>query len=249
MTGMNTERGNSPTALEHGMKPSLSFALRTMIIAALAVGLALAFNATRPDSLPLIASQKNATTNAASPDEISMDEATRLFASGQTVFIDARSAQEYAQGHIEGAVSIPVFAFVQLFPQTRGQLEGKTIITYCDGEHCSLSQDLADQLKANGLLSVFVLKNGWSLWRDAGLPMAASTEPAAQKAEPPGAVMQDVPVRESAPETTPTQEAAPQPSSPAEPLPQELRIQDAAPPEQMPATPAPQEPKPAGDPS
>lgn len=217
------------------MKPSLSFGLRTVIIAALSVGLALAFNATRPDSLPLTPSQHNASMNDLPQGEIPMDEAARLFATGQAVFVDARSAQDYAQGHIEGAVSIPVFAFVQLFPPTRAQLEGKTIITYCDGEDCTLSQDLADQLRANGLANVLVLKNGWSLWQDAALPVAASQEPAPQ---------------ETAPQGNLTQEAAPQQSSsPTDPLPQDPHPQDAVPLDQTPETPTPQEPKPAGDPS
>jgi rhodanese-related sulfurtransferase len=249
MTGTNTTRGTSPTAQEHGMKPSLSFGLRTMIIAALSVGLALAFNATRPDSLPLTPAQKTAAKNGTIQGEVSLEEAARLFASGQAVFVDARSVQEYAQGHIEGAVSIPVFAFVQLLPQVRPHLEGKTVVAYCDGEQCSLSQDLAEQLKANGLASVFVLKNGWSLWREAGLPMAASAEPLAQEGTPQEAVTQEILKQETAPEANLTQEAPPQPSSLAEPLPLEPRPQDAVPAEQTPAAPTPQEPKPAGDPS
>ena len=38
------------------------------------------------------------------------------------------------------------------------------LVTYCDGEACELSRDLADQLKAHGLKDVLVLKNGWTLW-------------------------------------------------------------------------------------
>jgi rhodanese-related sulfurtransferase len=183
-----------------------------------------------------------------------MDEAARLFSSGQAVFVDARSAQDYAQGHIEGAVSIPVFAFVQMFPRTRAQLEGKTIITYCDGEGCTLSQDLADQLKASGLANVFVLKNGWSLWKDAGLPLAASQEPALQDDASQGNLTQETPTQEPAPqETAPqgnlTQDALPQQAAPTEALPQDPLPQDTAPLDQTPAAPSSQEPKPAGDPS
>ena len=43
------------------------------------------------------------------------------------------------------------------------------IITYCDGESCNLSKDLALFLESLGFTNVRVLVNGWTVWRDAGL--------------------------------------------------------------------------------
>ncbi len=39
---------------------------------------------------------------------ISADELKRLVASGQAVIIDVRSAADYAQAHIQGAINLPV---------------------------------------------------------------------------------------------------------------------------------------------
>ena len=51
------------------------------------------------------------------------------------------------------------------------QLDEKdTIITYCDGENCELSHDLAMYLKDMGFTNVRVLVNGWTVWQNAGLP-------------------------------------------------------------------------------
>jgi len=46
------------------------------------------------------------------------------------------------------------------------------IIAYCDGEACHLAPDLAEFLFFNGFDHVFYLKNGWSLWKEGGLPTA-----------------------------------------------------------------------------
>jgi len=49
--------------------------------------------------------------------------------------------------------------------------EKDTLVTYCDGEDCALSHDLAMFLKDLGYGDVRVLVNGWTVWQDAGLPV------------------------------------------------------------------------------
>jgi rhodanese-related sulfurtransferase len=45
------------------------------------------------------------------------------------------------------------------------------IITYCDGETCELSHDLALFLRDAGFTDSRVLVNGWTVWQQAGLPV------------------------------------------------------------------------------
>ena len=104
--------------------------------------------------------------------EISIQDAARLFAAGQAVFVDARDAELYAEGHVQGAVSLPLHAFGQDFPALRDRLQGMTVITYCDGERCTLSAEVAEQLRAHGVDNVHELRNGWTLWQEQGLPTA-----------------------------------------------------------------------------
>ncbi|MGE4440193.1 MAG: rhodanese-like domain-containing protein [Desulfomicrobium sp.] len=159
------------------MKPPISFGIKTAIILAISVGLALAFNATRPDRLPLVHDPDSIAQAAALRGEISLTDAALLFESGKTVFIDAREAGEFALGHIEGAFSLDPMMFEQQFPELREHLEGAaTIVTYCDGEFCELSHELAEQLRGMGLQDVRVLKNGWTLWREQGLPTAVGDQ-------------------------------------------------------------------------
>ena len=45
------------------------------------------------------------------------------------------------------------------------------IITYCDGETCNLSHDLALFLTEMGFQDVKVLVNGWTVWLDNNQPV------------------------------------------------------------------------------
>ena len=241
------------------MKASTRFVLQTLVAVGLSVGLGLAFNASRPDSLPLVAAAKapapvapapeapaaqnqstptadapSETASAAQPapadtvadeaqsahnatpaetsgsatpadadnasqqlapaenatvppaedghaapagEEIPLQDAAALFSAGQAVFVDARDAEIYAEGHVQGALSLPLHSFEQVFPAVRDHLAGKTVITYCDGERCSLSADLADALRAQGIENVLELRNGWTLWQEQGLPTATGRNP------------------------------------------------------------------------
>jgi rhodanese-related sulfurtransferase len=164
------------------MKPSISLGIKTAVIICASVWLALAFNASRSDRLPLVADPEVAAQVAVQRGEIPLADAILLFQSGQAVFVDAREAEEYALGHIEGALVLDPLSFGQDFPALRERMEGMTVVTYCDGEHCDLSHELAEQLKSMGLQDVRVLKNGWSLWRDQGLPTATGSQAAPQEA-------------------------------------------------------------------
>ncbi|NLW82096.1 MAG: hypothetical protein GXY42_10555 [Desulfovibrionales bacterium] len=235
-----------------------SFTLQTLGILALAAGLGLAFNANRPDSLPLVRVHEVAVQASPQDNEITLHDAAQLSASGQAVFVDARDASDYAQGHIAGALSLPAFSFTQDFPLVRDSLHNSTVITYCDGEHCELSRDLAEQLKAHGLRNVRVLKNGWTLWRDKGLPTATGQEPLLrepQELEHPAqeSLSQETPRLEHAPQQTMPDGPAPEQSTPEgiahpqEPAQEKSAPQEATPQEPLLQKTPPQESKPTGD--
>ncbi len=157
------------------MKPALSFSLRTAAIIGAAMVLGLSFNASRPDSLPLVYAQKSAVQLDSATGEIGIKDAALLYISKRAIFVDARDAETYAEGHIQGALSLPAFDFAQKLPALRQQLENQTIITYCDGEGCNLSHEVAGWLKDSGFKNVFVLKNGWTLWKAENLPVGTGT--------------------------------------------------------------------------
>lgn len=140
--------------------------------------LALFINTLRPDSLPLIGDWSivaRLTTATGVRLDLSLPEAEKLFRGKAAVFLDARSANDYARGHIQGARSLPWQEVDQFFVDVAENLELETpIVTYCDGEACKLSHDLAVYLKNMGFMNVRVLVNGWSVWQAAGLPVEST---------------------------------------------------------------------------
>jgi rhodanese-related sulfurtransferase len=102
---------------------------------------------------------------------ISLEESLRLYQSGEALFLDARPESQYAEGHIKGAVNLPWQDLDRYFMEVIDSLDGpEAIITYCDGEACDLSHELALFLNEMGFENAHVLVNGWSLWIEAGLP-------------------------------------------------------------------------------
>ncbi|MEE4261922.1 MAG: rhodanese-like domain-containing protein [Desulfobacteraceae bacterium] len=140
--------------------------------------LAFSANALRPDSLPLIGDwsiDARMTTVTGERLDIPLQEAEKLFRDQAVVFLDARSADDYARGHIRGARSLPWEDVDRFFMEVTGDLETETpIITYCDGETCNLSHDLALFLKDMGFMNVRVLVNGWTDWHESRLPVESS---------------------------------------------------------------------------
>ncbi len=137
-------------------------------MAALALALGLAVDAVRPGGSLVFTSNR-----LPSGEFITLDEARRLHGSGTALFLDARGQLEFESGHIAGALNLPPEEFEYSFAALEGLIgRAGTVITYCDGEGCMLSRDLAALLRARGLGRVFVLKDGWRLWTQAGLPTA-----------------------------------------------------------------------------
>ena len=136
---------------------------------------ALAVNAVRTDRLPLIGDFSVAarmTTATGERMDIALEDAEKLYFTHAAVFIDARSAEEYAQGHIRDARSLPWQDVDLNFMTVTADLELTTaIVTYCDGETCELSHDLALFLRDAGFTNAQVLVNGWTVWQQAGLPV------------------------------------------------------------------------------
>ncbi len=149
---------------------------QSVAILALAAVLSFAVNHFRKERLPLVGDWSPKTElNALKTSEdavISIEEARALFLTGGAIFLDARSPEDFQAGHIQGALNLPAQNFDEFFPVVLPEITPDSlIITYCDGENCELSKDLAFALSAKGYSHVRVLVNGWSSWRDANLPV------------------------------------------------------------------------------
>lgn len=85
------------------------------------------------------------------------------------LILDVRTAQEFSQGYIEGAVLLDYYA--SDFRERFAQLDrDATIFTYCrSGNRSSHVLKIADDL---GFRNVYDLRGGILAWREAGLPLS-----------------------------------------------------------------------------
>jgi len=168
--GADTDK-NMDRSKRNAFKQSL-WQMPAIIAAACLIGLAV--NQFHPGGIALVGdwSLETRFSDAAGDSMVvSLETAEQLFRQERVRFLDARSQKEYAAGHIRGALSIPWQEVDRYFIEMVDRLEGPhTLITYCDGEACDLSHELALFLMEMGFENVRVLINGWTVWKQAGLP-------------------------------------------------------------------------------
>ena len=100
--------------------------------------------------------------------------AKEIFDKGNAVFVDARARDIYDEGHIKGAVSLPVNRFDELFFDfTKDYPTSTPIITYCSGRECEDSHALAQHLFEAGYTQVSVFVDGYPGWLEKGYPIEA----------------------------------------------------------------------------
>jgi rhodanese-related sulfurtransferase/predicted transcriptional regulator len=89
---------------------------------------------------------------------------------GLVTVLDVRPAEEYAAGHIPGAINVPpekLESFLSRLPKR------KEVVAYCRGPYCLMSFDAVDRLRQRGWRARR-LENGLPEWRAAGLPVVAA---------------------------------------------------------------------------
>lgn len=137
-----------------------------IILLSLAAGLTV--NMIRTDAIPVIgdwSAEGRLVTGSGDTLIIPLPDAIRHFNQETAIFIDARDMHEFESGHIKGARNLPWHDVDERFMDVVSDIQPTDrIITYCDGESCNLSHDLALFLLDMGFENVNVLVNGWGLW-------------------------------------------------------------------------------------
>ncbi len=89
---------------------------------------------------------------------------------GLVTVIDVRPADEYAAGHLPGAVNIPLAELEARLAELDPDQE---IVAYCRGPYCVFSFEAVALLRARGF-NIRRLEDGLPEWRAAGLPLERS---------------------------------------------------------------------------
>jgi len=152
------------------------------IILGIALITAFSFNFFHPTGIALVGqwdtSQGVVTAGAKNDiviDDIeigTVDQARKLYDSGKYIFVDARSPEDYEEGHIRGAVSLPVGQFDEKIAAFEERHPPQAaIITYCSGRTCLDSHHLAGFLLEFGYDNVTVFIDGFPGWEAEGHPI------------------------------------------------------------------------------
>jgi rhodanese-related sulfurtransferase len=86
---------------------------------------------------------------------------------GLVTVLDVRPPEEFAQGHVPGAVNIPVHELEKRLAELPKR---KEVVAYCRGPYCLMSYDAVVLLRRKGL-KARRLEDGLPEWRLAGLPV------------------------------------------------------------------------------
>jgi rhodanese-related sulfurtransferase/biotin operon repressor len=86
---------------------------------------------------------------------------------GLVTVLDVRPPEEFAAGHLPGAINVPVDkleSYLSKLPKR------KEVVAYCRGPYCLMSFDAVEKLRKRGWRARR-LEDGFPEWRAAGLPV------------------------------------------------------------------------------
>jgi rhodanese-related sulfurtransferase len=152
------------------------------LLLGVSVGLALIVNYFSPAGIALIGqwdtSQGVITARAKNDvviDALEIEDvkiAKQIYDIGKALFVDARSREDYEDGHIPGAVFLSVGQFDELIGAFIDQHSlDQPIVTYCSGRTCEDSHNLAQLLLDFGFNDVKVFIDGFPGWEAEDYPI------------------------------------------------------------------------------
>ena len=100
-------------------------------------------------------------------EPVSRAELLERAARGDVTILDVRPPEEFASGHLPGALNVPLAEL----DARRGNLpRGREVVAYCRGPYCVLAFEAVARLRAGGQ-AARRLEGGFPEWRSAGLPV------------------------------------------------------------------------------
>jgi ArsR family transcriptional regulator len=100
-------------------------------------------------------------------EPVTRKELREMIRGGAVTVLDVRPPDEFAFGHVPGAVNIPLRALKKRLAEINPDRE---IVAYCRGKYCVWSYEAVALLRVRGF-RVRRLEEGLPEWRAAGLPI------------------------------------------------------------------------------
>ncbi len=150
--------------------------LDIFILVAISVVLGVAVNAFRPEgSIAWVQDWDHFVETRALREGISLvglEQARQLAEEGRYLVFDARSRQEYDEGHVPGAMSVPFREIDEIFVEVQFFLTPEQpVLTYCSSLACDDALMLSLFLRDQGFTNVVMFAGGMQVWRGARYPV------------------------------------------------------------------------------
>jgi len=145
---------------------------QTFAVLVFSAATALMFNEVRRDRLPLVMPfppEYRCSSPAGTASPLQVSSAMAAYGSRGTIFVDARSSEEFAMGHIEKAVHMP-YLFVEPVPEASIAFLRKheKVIVYCNTKDAEVSSLMAGEISHAGVKDVWYIEGGFLEWVKAG---------------------------------------------------------------------------------
>jgi len=146
-----------------------------VVIAAISIILGFANNYINPNGVAISkerpvakaaedAAIADSTNSLQQPIAVDKEQVKRLVREEAAVLLDARLPEEYAAGHLPGAINVPLDMLGDYINIIKSLPKDSWIISYCDGPPCDKGQMLADELFGNGFFKVGYYDAGMDDW-------------------------------------------------------------------------------------
>ncbi|SRR5579871_6841315 len=106
-------------------------------------------------------------------EPVSRAELARRIRHRQVTVLDVRSEQEFAAGHLPGAINIPVN---ELRRRLNELPRSQQVVAYCRGAYCVFSYEAVAQLRSRGF-EAYRLEDGYPEWKAAGMAVESDGGP------------------------------------------------------------------------
>lgn len=112
------------------------------------------------------------------PLVLSLDQAATLYREGAAVWVDARSPEVYAFGHVPGALNLPYLDPEAGFAKLADRLPRTgRIVVYCTSGECDEADHVLAVLIKHGYRNLSHFKEGWNVWEVTDLPQEKGPQP------------------------------------------------------------------------
>jgi rhodanese-related sulfurtransferase len=145
-----------------------------ILVASSSIGIALNVASSRP--LPWIYEvAKELDLQGVKVPLVDEKQARQFFGNAETVFVDTREEDDYAKGHVKGAVLFPSYEKEDRFAVVQPLLPKEArLILYCYGPQCEMAEELARFLAQLGYRNMMIMSAGYPAWEKAGYPTEKS---------------------------------------------------------------------------